>query len=83
MKYCSSLIAAVFLSAFLASSPPAAGSGSQAFQQVVEVARSWLAAKPDQRAAFEVLLADYRGDIDAVIREVMPKGNVKFAKIVA
>ena len=47
------------------------------------MARSWLAAKPDQRAAFEVLLADYRGDIDAVIREVMPKGNVKFAKIVA
>ena len=80
-QHCFSRIAPIFFLGFL---PPSAadGSDSQVSQKVVEAARGWLASGPERRASFEPVLANYRGDIDAVIHQLMPKGSAKFAKIV-
>ncbi len=40
-----------------------------------ETARKWLEMTPAERGRFEPSLEEYKGDIDAVISDIMPKGR--------
>lgn len=48
----------------------------------VKAARRWLNAGPGEKRRFAALLADCRGDIDAVIKGITPHGSPRHAKIV-
>ena len=50
-------------------------------EEITEAAREWLAAEAKDRAAFEPALRNYKGDIDAVIDAITPKGSPEHANI--
>ena len=60
--------------------PPAGVSAdTDSLSAAAEAAHKWLQAAPSDRDRIEPVLANYSGDIDAVIREIMPKGRPDFA----
>ena len=69
---------AVLVSAFVLA---AASAFSSPLDKVAKVARAWLDASEDERAALELVLKNYNGDIDAVMAAITPKGRAEHAAI--
>lgn len=55
---------------------------SDAHQRAVEAARKWVSTGSEERASFEPILENHKDGIDAVIREIMPRGNAAHEQIV-
>ncbi|MCA9143700.1 MAG: hypothetical protein H6823_14345 [Planctomycetaceae bacterium] len=83
MKYITHVcvVCGCLFSATIASAAPSVEADDTAILKAVEVSREWLAAKTEDRADLEPLLEEYNRDIDAVINEIIPKGNDNYADI--
>ena len=75
------VVTAISWGGCLSAAPPRA-SDPGVVDEAAEAALAWLAAKPEERAAFEPLLERYDREIGAVIRKITPQGSPAFEKIV-